>query len=74
MSARNSPACTTPTISPRWNTSRGAALPFSKRRGISYAAWRQAGVGASELKQAGMQPSPGIDRATLRGSPPRSVV
>jgi hypothetical protein len=35
----------------------GAAKPYSERKGISYAAWRQAGVSASVLKQAGISRS-----------------
>jgi hypothetical protein len=31
-----------------------SALTYSERRGISYAAWREAGVPASVLKQAGV--------------------
>jgi hypothetical protein len=31
-----------------------SALTYSERRGISYAAWREAGVPASVLKQAGI--------------------
>ena len=31
-----------------------AARGYSERRGISYAAWREAGVSASVLKQAGI--------------------
>jgi hypothetical protein len=34
-----------------------AAKPYSERKGISYAAWRQAGVSASVLKQAGISRS-----------------
>jgi hypothetical protein len=34
-----------------------AALGYSERRGISYAAWREAGVPASVLKQAGVSRS-----------------
>jgi hypothetical protein len=34
-----------------------AAADYSSRRGISYAAWREAGVSASVLKQAGISRS-----------------
>jgi hypothetical protein len=34
-----------------------AAADYSARRGISYAAWREAGVSASVLKQAGISRS-----------------
>ena len=33
------------------------ALSYSTRRGISYAAWREAGVGAAVLKKAGVSRS-----------------
>jgi hypothetical protein len=33
------------------------ALNYSSRRGISYAAWREAGVGAAVLKRAGVSRS-----------------
>jgi hypothetical protein len=33
------------------------ALSYSTRRGISYAAWREAGVGAAVLKRAGVSRS-----------------
>jgi hypothetical protein len=33
------------------------ALSYSSRRGISYAAWREAGVGAAVLKRAGVSRS-----------------
>jgi hypothetical protein len=33
------------------------AHSYSTRRGISYAAWRESGVGASVLKQAGISRS-----------------
>ncbi len=32
-----------------------AAAPYSERKGITYAAWREAGVPASVLKQAGIR-------------------
>lgn len=32
-----------------------AAAPYSERKGISYAAWRELGVEASVLKQAGIK-------------------
>ncbi len=32
-----------------------AAAPYSKRKGISYTAWREAGVPAATLRQAGIK-------------------
>jgi hypothetical protein len=32
----------------------GAAAPYAKRKGISYAAWRELGVSADVLKKAGI--------------------
>ncbi len=37
-----------------------AAKPYSERKGISYAAWRQIGVPAATLKAAGMYESRGV--------------
>jgi hypothetical protein len=37
----------------------GAAKPYGERKGISYAAWREAGVDAAVLKKAGVRRAAG---------------